>query len=80
MSALYSATLSAFKAQSWIYREISGMEVIEADFEAHHTKVPLHVQVYGEPNIASVVAESRLSSTTRMRRGLASAGEVTSCE
>ena len=57
-SALFAATLSAFKAQSWVYREVPGMEVIEADFEAHHTKVPLHVQVYGEPNIASVVARA----------------------
>ncbi|HEY1081747.1 MAG TPA: hypothetical protein VGE29_05765 [Prosthecobacter sp.] len=56
MSALYAATLTAFKAQGWHYREVSGMEVIEADFEAHHTKVPLHVQVYGDANIASVVA------------------------
>ena len=61
MSALYSATLSAFKTQGWIYREVSGMEVIEADFEAHHTKVPLHVQIYGEPNIASVVARASVA-------------------
>jgi len=56
MSALYAATLTTFKAQGWHYREVSGMEVIEADFEAHHTKVPLHVQIYGEAHIASVVA------------------------
>lgn len=59
-SELFSATLSAFKAQGWIYREVSGMEVLEADFEAHHGKVPLHVQVYGEANIASVVARASL--------------------
>lgn len=58
MSALYSATLSAFNAQSWVFREVPGMEVIESDFEAHHTKVPLHVQVYGEPNIVCVVARA----------------------
>lgn len=56
MSALYAATLTTFKAQGWHYREVPGLEVIEADFEAHHTKVPLHVQVYGEAHIASVVA------------------------
>lgn len=60
MSALYAATLNAFKAQGWAYREVQGMEVIEADFEAHHAKVPLHVQVYGEVHIASVVASSGL--------------------
>ncbi len=41
----------------WHYREIAGMEVIESEFEAHHTKVPLHMQVYGEASIASVVAQ-----------------------
>lgn len=59
-SELFSATLSAFKAQGWIYREVTGMEVLEADFEAHHGKVPLHVQIYGEANIASVVARASL--------------------
>jgi hypothetical protein len=58
MSALFAATLSAFNSQGWVYREVTGMEVIEADFEAHHTKVPLHVQIYGEPNIACVVARA----------------------
>jgi hypothetical protein len=61
MSALFDATRSAFKAQGWHCREVAGMEVLEADFEAHHTKVPLHVQVYGEPNIASVVATATVS-------------------
>jgi hypothetical protein len=60
MSALYASTLTTFKAQGWHYREVAGMEVIEADFEAHHTKVPLHVQVYGEAHIASVVATSSI--------------------
>jgi len=62
VSALYAATLAAFKAQGWIYREVPGMEVIEADFEAHHTKVPLHVQVYGEAHIASVVATASIQA------------------
>jgi len=60
MSALYAATLNTFKDQGWHYREVSGMEVVEADFEAHHAKVPLHVQVYGEAHIASVVATASL--------------------
>ncbi len=60
MSALYAATLTAFKTQGWIYREVPGMEVIESDFEAHHTKVPLHVQIYGEAHIATVVANASI--------------------
>jgi hypothetical protein len=34
--------------------------VIESDFEAHHAKIPLHMQVFGETHIASVVALSSL--------------------
>jgi len=59
-SELFTATLSAFKAQGWIYREVTDMEVIEANFEAHHGKVPLHVQIYGAANIACVVARASL--------------------
>lgn len=60
MSALYAATLNAFKAQGWHYREVSGMEVIESEFEAHHTKVPLHIQVYGDAHIISVVSQASI--------------------
>lgn len=60
MSALYAAVLSTFKDLGWHYREIPGNSVIEADFEAHHTKVPLHVQVFGETHIASIVANCTL--------------------
>jgi hypothetical protein len=56
MSALYAAALEAFKTQGWHYREVPGMEVFESDFEAHHTKVPLHVQIYGDAHVASIVA------------------------
>ncbi|GEP44535.1 hypothetical protein [Brevifollis gellanilyticus] len=59
-SALYNATLSTFKAQGWTYRPVAGIEVLEADFEAHHTKVPLHVQIHGESGIASVVSRCTL--------------------
>ncbi len=59
-SALYNATLSTFKAQGWTYRPVPGLEVLEADFEAHHTKVPLHVQMHGDAGIASVVSRSTL--------------------
>ncbi len=32
------------------------MEVVEASFEAYHTKIPLHVQSFAEAHIVSVVA------------------------
>ena len=61
MSALYAAALTAFKNMGWHYREVAGLEVIESEFEAHHTKVPLHMQVYGDASIASVVAQLTLN-------------------
>lgn len=67
MSALYAATLSAFKTQGWHYREVQGMEVIESEFEAHHTKVPLHVQIYGEAHVASVVSTASIQVPTTHR-------------
>jgi hypothetical protein len=60
-SALFSATLAAFKGQGWAFQPVTGLEVIEANFEAHHTKVPLHVQIYGEAGILSVVARATVS-------------------
>ncbi len=68
MSALYAAALSTFKEMGWHYREVAAQEVIEADFEAHHTKVPLHMQLFGETHIASVVALAPLQvpSTHRL--------------
>ncbi len=56
MSALYAATLNAFKTQGWAYQEVQGLEVVESVFEAHHAKIPVHVQVFGEAGIASTVA------------------------
>ncbi len=58
MSALHAAVLNVFKETNWAYRPVPGMEVIEADFEAHHAKVPLHVQSFGESGIMSVVAHA----------------------
>ena len=49
----------AFEAAGWQCRRVEGQAVIESEFEAHHTKVPLHVQAFDEPGIVSVV--SRLS-------------------
>jgi len=56
MSALHASVLNAFKHMGWAYRKVDDPEVIEADFEAHHTKVSLHVQSFGTAGIMSVVA------------------------
>jgi hypothetical protein len=61
MSALHAAVLNAFKSRRWAYHEVPGMEVVEANFEAYHAKVPLHVQSFGEAHIVSVVANASIT-------------------
>lgn len=60
MSALYVATIQAFRNRGWHYREVPGrpQEVVESDFEAHHAKVPVHVQLFAEAHMASVVSRA----------------------
>lgn len=56
---LYIKIKEAFNSASWEFREIEDKKVIEAEFEAHHAKVPLHAQSFEELMAISVV--SRLS-------------------
>ena len=56
---LYIKIKEAFNSASWEFREIPDKRVIEAEFEAHHAKVPLHAQSFEELMAISVV--SRLS-------------------
>ena len=68
MSALHATALSMFKEMGWHYHEVPEHNVIECNFEAHHTKVPLHMQVFGDTHIVSVVANATLQvpSTHRL--------------
>ncbi len=59
-SDLLNTTISAFRSQGWAFREVSGVEVIESEFEAHHAKVPLHVQVHPDAGVVCVVARASL--------------------
>ncbi|WP_156346191.1 hypothetical protein [Verrucomicrobium spinosum] len=61
MSALHATVLTAFKNKGWAYREVSEMEVVESNFEAYHTKVPVHVQSYGEMHVLGVVATASVN-------------------
>ena len=45
-SELYSTVLSTFQTEGWEYTEVSGREVLRSGFEAHHTRVELHVQTF----------------------------------
>ncbi|MAB59345.1 MAG: hypothetical protein CMO46_02235 [Verrucomicrobiales bacterium] len=56
---LYIKIKEAFNSVNWEFREIESKKVLEAEFEAHHTKVPLHAQAFEELMAISIV--SRLS-------------------
>ncbi len=61
-SPLYLSVTSAFDSEGWAHAPVEGRdgEVLRAAFEAQHTRVELHVQVFDEIRAVSVVAESKL--------------------
>ena len=48
----------AFGKQGWHCETVEGREVLESHFEAHHTHIRLHSQVFPQLNALSIVAES----------------------
>jgi hypothetical protein len=52
------SVIEAFGRQGWHCEPIEGREVIRAHFEAHHTHLQLHAQVFLELNALSVVVET----------------------
>ncbi len=57
-SELHLTVLSVFAAEGWAFTEVTGREVLRAGFEAHHTRVDLHVQCFPALAAVSVVSES----------------------
>lgn len=53
---LFKYVQSAFQKMNWQWRLVEGQEVVEADFDMHHTKVRIHVQAFPPVNAVSVVA------------------------
>lgn len=67
-SELFATILAAFRSAGWAYAEVEGREVIRAGFEAHHTRVELHVQAFENMSAVSVVAESQEATTDPAKR------------
>ncbi|MCB1076620.1 MAG: hypothetical protein KDM63_07850 [Verrucomicrobiae bacterium] len=67
-SPLFAAVRAVFDAEGWAYHAVPGRAVIQAGFEAHHTRVELHVQAFPELNAVSVVSESPLALPDPARR------------
>ena len=63
-SLLFANVKAAFDERNWMFREVSGREVVEAEFEAHHGRVRLHVEVIRHLNVVSVVARPLGSLST----------------
>ncbi len=57
-SPLFLSACTAFEEAEWDYEVVPEQEVILAGFEAYHTRVQLHVQVFVELGAVSVVSES----------------------
>jgi len=53
---------SAFNDAGWAFREADRPGVIECNFEAHHTRVALHVQTFPELGVISVVGSPAIES------------------
>lgn len=67
-SELYSTVLATFHKADWAFTEVDGREVIRAGFEAHHTRVDLHLQVFEPLAAVSVVSESPRQTADPLRR------------
>ncbi len=67
-SELFKTVLSVFGESGWAFQEVAGREVIRAGFEAHHTRVELHVQIFAPLAAVSIVAESPRQDPDPARR------------
>ncbi|MDF1755494.1 MAG: hypothetical protein P1U89_22080 [Verrucomicrobiales bacterium] len=67
-SELFSSVKAAFDREGWAFTEVEGREVLTCGFEAHHTRVNLHVQTFQQMRAVSVVSESALRTSNPLQR------------
>ena len=53
-SLLFAAVEETFARMQWTGRRVPGREVLEADFDTHHTRIRVHVQAFAEVQAVSV--------------------------
>ena len=58
MGQLFNAIRKTFEASEWAYEVVEGREVVQTSFDAHHTRVPVHVQAFDPIGAVHVVATS----------------------
>lgn len=59
---MIQSIIAAFQSQGWAFDRVEEQDVVEAAFDAHHTRVPLHVQAFPGINAISVVSRSTLTT------------------
>lgn len=67
-SPLFSTVITSFNDAGWAFTSVDGREVIRSGFEAHHTRVELHLQVFDALAAVSVVSESPRSTDSPAHR------------
>lgn len=53
-SRLFAVVEETFARMKWAGRRVPGREVLEADFDAHHTRLRVHVQAFAEVDAVCV--------------------------
>lgn len=72
-SPLLLSAEAALTAAGWQYTRVEDQEreVLRLDFDAHHTRVPITLQIFGPIGAVSVVAENSHQADERIREKLA---------
>jgi len=68
-TSLFDTVQSAFTQRGWHCEAVAGREVVEAGFEAHHTRVRVHAQAFPAIRAVSVVGYAT-SDVPAARAGL----------
>ncbi|MDP0490754.1 MAG: YbjN domain-containing protein [Verrucomicrobiota bacterium JB023] len=58
-SLQFQSVIDAFGQNGWQNEVVDGREVLQTQFEAHHTRIHLHAQVFKHLNALSIVGETR---------------------
>ena len=58
MPTLLENVENALRQQGWAFVRVEGQDVLELQFEAHHTRIPLHIQTFENIRALHVVSRS----------------------
>ncbi len=67
-SPLYDSVVDLFQREGWQFAPVEGREIIRCGFEAQHTRVNIHLQVFAPMQALSVVSESDWKSADQKKR------------